>query len=119
MATITYSNKKDISSNNLSINTYYHNFQILSGSDTSDAIKLAGHNVVGLITPAMDGTSITVEVSINGEDWFTLNGVSISNATDNAFELSTATIYGWQFIRFVSSTNETANRDLTVVIKEI
>ena len=119
MATLRYPDKKEISSNNLSANTYYHEIQILSGDDTSDVVQLGGHNVVGITTPTMTGATLTVEVSINGTDWFTLDGVSVTVAADTAFEFSTTSVYGWQYVRFVSASAEAADRDLIVLIKEI
>lgn len=119
MATLRYPDKKSVSSNNLSANTYYHEAEIASGATTSDVIQLGGHSVIGVTTPTMTGATITVEVSLDGSTWFTLNGISIAVTANNAFEFSSTSIYGWQFVRFVSASSEAADRTLNILIKEI
>ena len=119
MATLQYPSKKDVSSNNLSANTYYYEPVIASGETTSDNIQLGGHSVIGVVTPTMTGASLTVEVSLDGLSWYTLSGVSITVAADTAFEFASTSMYGWQFIRFVSASSEGADRTLHVLIKEL
>jgi hypothetical protein len=119
MATFRYPDKTDVSSNNLSANTYYYPIQIESGNTISDVVQLGGHNVIGITTPTMTGATITVEVSLDGTNWFTLNGVSVTVAADNAFEFSTVSIFGWPYVRFVSASAEAANRTINVLIKEV
>lgn len=118
MANLTNADRNTINENNLAAATYYYNPVIANGGTQSDGIYLAGYNVIGLILPTMTGATVTVEVSLDGSTWSTLNGVSVTAAVE-AFEFSTGTIYGWTYVRFVSASAEAAERTLTVLVKQV
>ena len=105
---------------NIAAPTYYWDLTIENGETQSDFFRLASANVIGILFPAsMTGTTMTVEISFNGTDWKTLTGVSLTVTSDEALELTSATIFGWPYVRFVSGSAESGDKVLRVVTKEL
>jgi hypothetical protein len=104
-------------SKGISTSIQYWEPQILSGSTTSDGIPISGKSVVGFIFPTMDGSNMTVNVSLDGTNWKTLNGVTLSIVDGKAYNVDIQTMSSWKFVRFISDTSETSNRTLTVLTK--
>jgi hypothetical protein len=120
MATLGKPDQLIVDDTNIATVTYYYNATIASGQANSDAFRMAGDSVIGLITPAtFEPTSLTVQVSLNGTDWVTLNGVSFTVTTSRAYEVSAQSIYGWPFVRLVANSNPAADRVVKVLIKRI
>ena len=121
MANLNKSDQKIIDDTNIATVTYYYDVIIANGATNSDGFRMAGDNVIGIITPAtFEPTSLTVQVSLNGIDWIVLNGVSFTVTTSRAYEVSTQSIYGWPFVRFVANSAPSgADRIVKVLIKRI
>ena len=118
MALVT--DRKIVREDNLVASTYVYELTIASGATQSDHFRLTGDNIIGILFPAaMTGTSLTVEVSFDGSSFHALTGVSLGVTVDEALEVASSTIFGWPFVRFVSSAAEGAERTLTVLVKEI
>ena len=118
MATLKNKDRKYINQDNLSVPTYYFEPTIANGATVSDVIRLAGHNVIGIQFPTMDGAVLTAQVSFDENTWYDINGLSLTIIDGEAYNIASGTIRGWMFVRFVSDTSETAIRTLRVLIKE-
>ena len=120
MANLVNTDRKYVNRDNLSANTYYYEPTIASGATNSDGIRIAGGNVVGITFPnGFDGATMTVQTSKDGVTWNDLSGVTISVVVDDSINIDIGTIQAWMFVRFVSASSETAERTLTVYVKEI
>lgn len=97
---------------------------IPSGTSTSDYIDVAGRAPIGFVVPAaMTGTSIKIQASVNGEDFFDLyyNGVAVTfPATVSTWQaIPPAAMAGVGFIQLVSNGTEAAARSIRVIGYEI
>lgn len=97
---------------------------IPSGTSTSDHIDVAGRSPIGFIIPsAMTGTSIKVQASVNGSNFYDLyyNGVAVTfPATVSTWQaLPPAALAGVGFIQLVSNGTEAAAREIRVIGYEI
>lgn len=93
---------------------------IPSGGTESESIRIAGGSVSAVLFPAaMTGASVTFEASFNGNDWFPINGVSVTVNTGEASPIDPTAVYAWPFIRVVSASAEGADRTIKVVVKEL
>lgn len=120
MPNLNKTDRKIINDTNVAIPTYYFEPKILNTVAESDGIHLAGYNVIGILFPAaIDGATMTVQVSFDGNTWKDLTGVSFVITADEALEVDTTTVYGWSHIRFVTNIVQTADRTLTIVVKEV
>lgn len=120
MANLLNDDRKYINRDNLSADTYYYQPTIASGATNSDGIRIAGGNIIGITFPAgFDGATMTVQTSIDGVTWNDLSGLTVSVVVDDSINIDIGTIQGWMFIRFVSASTESAERTLTVYVKEV
>lgn len=120
MAVLGKSDQQIVDDTNIATVTYYYNMTIPSGSTNGDILRTSGDSVIGLMTPAtFEPTTLTVQVSLNGVDWVSLNGVSFTTTTSRAYEVSAQSIYGWPFIRFVANSAPAADRVVKVLIKRV
>lgn len=101
---------------------------IISGSDTSNAIKVYGSTAVQLIVPAnIVGEYLTYLVSCDDVEYLPLTDpdlgqsvMSILNGTDKqALSLNPAKFFGWTSIKIVSDGNQIADKTFIIVPKAI
>lgn len=104
----------------------YTNVTIESGDTVSGAADLSGKSLVGFYLPAtMDGTAITFQIADeDGGTFIAVHdgaGAALSKTVaQNTFvPLNPADTAGWQHIKLVSGTTETADRVIKLVSRMI
>jgi hypothetical protein len=116
---LSNSDRKIINDTNLFPAVYLYEPTIASGADTSEGIAARGASVIGIKFPAsMTGASMTVEFSFNETDWFPISGLTMSIDAGEGYNIEPP-IAGWPFVRFVSDSNEAAERTLSIIVKHI
>ena len=97
---------------------------ILSGVQRTPEVKLAGTTLCGIIFPeVMTGTIVTIEMTPNGEDYFTVfdssaTQVQVKVVNGYAFIDPIKTV-GFDRIKIVSNINEGDDRALTLLLRLI
>lgn len=106
---------------NIQDGTSYVAAKILSGATVSDDINLGDKTLSILIIPAMTGTSISFQVSIDGANYYELNdstktAVSVTcDGTARAYYLDPVKFAGVRNIKLVSNSAEGADRDIYAI----
>ena len=93
---------------------------IASGGTISDSIDCRGRQALAFIVPAMTGTSLVVQASIDDTNFYAVsyNGVAVTipaSATATYQAIPSNVLAGAEFVRLVSSGAEAAKRSITVV----
>lgn len=94
---------------------------IANGQTVSDAVSLAGHKLVAVVTPAaLTGTTLTFQASADGVNFVALhnddgNAVSITVAASRYTNVPVAEFRAAQWLKVVSNSAEAAERKITLV----
>lgn len=98
---------------------------IADGETASEAIRLGTRTLVGLVTPAaFDGTSITLQASIDGTTFSPLidpatgDAYEIAAAASEAYYLDPIVTLPWNFVKIVAAA-QTGDTVLATVVREI
>lgn len=103
----------------------YTEVKILNGQTESESIHCLGGVLVRYVTPAgMTGTSFTFKVSDDGVTFKTYKNTAgnVVTAAVNAGDstgIKPVDFAGVQHVKFVSSSAEGADRDLTLILRGI
>lgn len=98
---------------------------IPSGQTTSNIINLQGATLKTIILPALfTGTQLFFQISINGStfyDYYNIDNikVSITCSQNRAYGLGAIDFYSIQYLKIVSGTTESANRDIILLTRGI
>ena len=107
---------------------------IPASTSVSEAFPLETRSLLGFITPvAWSAATLTIEVSLNGTNWFSAydnygsvvgSYTSIPTAASAAYAVDPIALIPWKYVRFRSGTtaapiNQTANRVFQVVTREL
>lgn len=91
---------------------------IEDGQTTSDAIDLAGFDVVGFITDAaFDGSAITFSASVDGETFTAINTLTVTIGDSEAVAV-TPPYLGFRYIKLISgAAQDGADTFVTVALR--
>ncbi len=97
-------------------------FTIESGQTTSNAVDLGYHLLHAIYVPAaFTGTSLSMQASLDGENWFTVmrDGAtySLTVAASSAHILTPAEM-AFRYVRLVAGTAQASTVTLTAVAAE-
>jgi hypothetical protein len=99
---------------------------IANGATASDVVKLDRSLLCGLFFPTMTGTTVALSVSHDGATFFPIYDAAggavyaTVTATDNSYvALSPDTTIGFQFLKITSASSEAAERQITVITKQV
>ena len=107
---------------------------IPASASVSEAFPLATRSLLGFITPAAwSAATLTIEVSLNGTNWFTAydsygsavgSYTNIPTTTATAYAVDFTSLLPWLFVRLRSGTSaapvtQPANRVFQVVTREL
>jgi len=100
----------------------YTAVKILSGQTESEAVDVRGGVLVRYLTPTMTGTSFTFKVSDDGvtfTEYYNTDGNAVTAAvnTGKTTGVIDYDFKGCQFIKFVSSSAEAAERELKLYFR--
>lgn len=98
---------------------------IASGQTTSAAIEVNGLAVVGIILPAaMTGTSLTLQASVDGTNFYTIadsnnTNVTVTYGASKMIYLNSQITAGVESIKLVSGSSEGADRAFTLIMRPV
>jgi hypothetical protein len=98
---------------------------IASSATTSDAINLAGMNLVGLVMPAaFTGTTVTFQASVDGTNYFDVYNtagtqLSVTVGTSQYICLWPSDLASIKNLKLVSGATEAAARSITLVMRSL
>jgi len=99
---------------------------ITSGQSASAAVDLGGSSICGLICPAaLTGTSLSIQgASTSGGTYTTLkdilgNAATFSFTANQAYYVDPIVTAGFQYIKILSTTNEGADRAVTLLTRPV
>ena len=120
MANLGINDRQFIDDSNIAAPTYFYDVDLLTSETNTQGFRLGGDNAIGVICPAtFEPTEFTVEVSLDGITWITLNTVTVTVAAGTATAIAVSELLGWMFVRFVANAAPVADRVFQLYAKRI
>lgn len=93
---------------------------IEANGTTSNSIDCRGRQAVAFIVPAMTGTDLAIQASVDDTNFYAVsyNGVAMTitaSASASFQAIPSSVLAGAEFIRLVSNDTEVAKRSITVI----